>query len=179
MTGSPIRMLIPHNAISPHVDPTAYVQSSARVIGDVSIGAQSSVWFNVVVRGDVFHVRIGARTNIQDNSTVHVTHGQFATIVGDDVTIGHGVILHGCTVGSRVLVGIGAIVLDRCEIGDDCLVGAGALLTPGTRIEPGHLVLGSPARAVRKLKTEELEHLRQSARNYVDNAARYRDQGIL
>jgi carbonic anhydrase/acetyltransferase-like protein (isoleucine patch superfamily) len=172
-------MLISHNGISPRVDPTAYVQSSARVIGDVRIGAQSSVWFNVVVRGDVFHVRIGARTNIQDNATVHVTGGRFPTLVGDDVTVGHGVILHGCTVGSRVLVGIGAIVLDRCEIGDDCLIGAGALLTPGTVIESGNLVLGSPAKAVRKLKSEELDLLRQSARNYVDNARRYREQGIL
>jgi carbonic anhydrase/acetyltransferase-like protein (isoleucine patch superfamily) len=123
-------------------------------------------------------VRIGERTNIQDNSTIHVTSGTWPTIVGDDVTIGHNVVLHGCTIGNRVLVGIGAIVLDGCEIGDDCMIGAGSLLTPGTRIEAGHLALGSPARVVRALNESEREHLLRSARGYVENAERYKRQGI-
>jgi carbonic anhydrase/acetyltransferase-like protein (isoleucine patch superfamily) len=175
--GEPV--LIALNGVTPEVHPTAYVHSSAQVIGDVHIGEESSLWFNVVARGDVYHIRIGARTNIQDNSTLHVTAGQWPTIIGDEVTVGHGVILHGCTVGNRCLIGIGAVVLDRCRIGEDCMVGAGALLTPGTVVEPGHLMLGSPARAARRLRPEELDQLRQSAEDYVENARRYRSQGIL
>jgi carbonic anhydrase/acetyltransferase-like protein (isoleucine patch superfamily) len=171
-------MLISHDGIRPRVDPSAYVHSSAQVIGDVHIGPQSSVWFNAVIRGDVFHVRIGARTNVQDNSTIHVTTSRWATIVGDDVTIGHNVVLHGCTIGNRCLIGIGAIVLDGCEIGDDCIVAAGSVLTPGTKVEPGQLVLGSPARVARRLEESELEYLRASAGNYVANAEKYRRQGI-
>jgi carbonic anhydrase/acetyltransferase-like protein (isoleucine patch superfamily) len=172
-------MLLPFNNIAPQVDLTAYVQSSARVIGDVHLGADASVWFNVVIRADVHHVRIGCRTNVQDNSTIHVTRGRWPTIVGEDVTIGHGVILHGCTIGNRCLIGIGAIVLDGCEVGDECLIGAGALLTPGTKIAAGHLVLGSPAKAARRLKAVEREHIRQSAQNYVERAGQYRVHGIL
>jgi carbonic anhydrase/acetyltransferase-like protein (isoleucine patch superfamily) len=172
-------MLISHNGITPDVNATAYVHSSAQIIGDVHVGAQSSVWFNAVIRADVFHIRIGARTNVQDNSTIHVTTDKWPTIVGDDVTIGHNAVLHGCTVGNRCLVGIGAIVLDGCEIGDDCIVAAGSLVTPGTKVEPGQLVLGSPAKAVRRLEESELEYLRASAGNYVANAERYRRQGIL
>ena len=172
-------MLIAHNGRAPRVAPTAYVHSSAHVIGDVQIGAESSVWFNAVIRGDVYHVRIGTRTNIQDNATVHVTNGRHATLVGDEVTVGHNAVLHGCTIGNRSLIGIGAIVLDRCAVGDDCLIGAGALLTPGTTIEPGHLVLGNPARVVRPITDAERQHLRQSAAGYVANAARYRAEGIV
>jgi carbonic anhydrase/acetyltransferase-like protein (isoleucine patch superfamily) len=171
-------MLIRHDGIAPRIDPSAYVHSSAQVIGDVHIGAQSSVWFNAVIRGDVYHVRIGARTNVQDNSTIHVTTNCWATTVGDDVTIGHNVVLHGCAIGNRCLVGIGAIVLDGCEIGDDCIVAAGSVVTPGTKVEAGQLLLGSPARAVRRLEESELEHLLASAGNYVANAERYRRQGI-
>lgn len=167
-------MLIAHDGIGPQIHPSAWVQTSAQVIGHVHIGAESSVWFNSVLRGDVFHIRIGARTSIQDNSTVHVTTGRHATLVGDDVTVGHNVVLHGCTVGHRCLIGIGAIVLDRCQIGDDCIVGAGSLVVPGTVIPAGHLALGSPAKVVRPLTDEERARVLQSARNYVDNAARYR-----
>jgi carbonic anhydrase/acetyltransferase-like protein (isoleucine patch superfamily) len=172
-------MLIALGDLAPAVDPTAYVQSSAHVIGDVHIGAHSSVWFQAVLRGDVHHIRIGMRTNIQDHVTVHVTRERHPTLVGDDVTVGHNAVLHGCTVGHRCLIGIGAIVLDRCVIGDECLIGAGALLTPGTILAPGHLVLGSPARMVRPISDAEREHLRQSAAGYVANAARYRAAHIL
>jgi carbonic anhydrase/acetyltransferase-like protein (isoleucine patch superfamily) len=172
-------MLIALDGRTPQVAPTVYVHSSAHVIGDVQIGAESSVWFNAVIRGDVYHVRIGARTNIQDNATVHVTNGRHATVVADEVTVGHNAVLHGCTIGNRCLIGIGAIVLDRCTIGDDCLVGAGALLPPGTTIAPGQLVLGNPARVVRPITDAERQHLRQSAAGYVANAARYRAAGVL
>jgi carbonic anhydrase/acetyltransferase-like protein (isoleucine patch superfamily) len=171
-------MLITLDDVTPRVDATAYVQTSARVIGDVHLGAESSVWFNAVLRGDVFPIRVGARSNIQDNSTLHVTTGRHATLVGDDVTVGHNVVLHGCTVGNRCLIGIGAIVLDRVRIGDDCMIGAGALLTPGTVIPPGHLALGSPAKVARPLSDAEREHIVRSARAYVANAARYRGQGL-
>jgi len=171
-------MLIPLDGMTPRVDTSAYVQSTARVIGDVEIGAESSVWFHTVVRGDVHHIRVGARSNIQDNSTVHVTAGRFPTLIGDDVTVGHAVVLHGCTIRDRSLIGIGAVILDRCEVGPDAMVGAGSLLAPGTVVPPGMLALGSPAKVVRPLRDGEVAHLLESARNYVLNAARYRAQGI-
>ena len=172
-------MLIPYGNHRPKLDTTAYVQNSAQIIGDVAIGAQSSVWFNVVIRGDVHHIRIGVRSNIQDNSTLHVTAGTWPTLVGDDVTVGHGVILHGCRVGNRCLIGMGAIVMDDAEIGDDCLVAAGALVTPGSRMPAGQLIVGSPAKAVRLLRDDERGRLLQSAQNYVAHAVEYRKQGIL
>lgn len=171
-------MLIPFDGRSPQIDPSAYVQASAQIIGDVVLGAQSSVWFNVVMRGDVHPIRIGARTNIQDNSTVHVTGGRWATIVGDDVTVGHAAVLHGCRIGDRCLVGIGAIVMDDVEVGDDCLIAAGSLVTPGTKIPPGSLVMGSPAKVARPLRSDELASLKQSALNYIEHAASYRAQRI-
>lgn len=169
-------MIIAYGGQVPRIDPSTHIQASAQVIGDVEIGAQSSVWFNVVIRGDVYPIRIGARTNIQDNSTVHVTGGRFATVIGDDVTVGHGVILHGCRVGDRCLIGIGAIVLDGVEIEPDCLIAAGSLVAPGTRIPSGHLAKGSPAKVARPLRPDELAHLKESAANYVEHAAAYRKQ---
>ena len=172
-------MLIALAGAAPVVDPSAYVHSSAQVVGDVQIGPHSSVWFHAVVRGDVHWIRIGSRTNVQDNATLHVTNGRHPTTLGDEVTVGHNAVLHGCTIGHRCLVGIGAIVLDRCVVGDDCLIGAGALLTPGAAVAPGQLVLGNPARIVRPLTDTERQHLRQSAAGYVANAERYRAEGIL
>ncbi len=167
-------MIVAFDGQRPHIDPTAYVPDAAVVVGDVVIGPQSSLWFHTVVRGDVHHVRIGARSNVQDNATVHVVGGRLPTIVGDGVTIGHNAILHGCTVEDGCLVGMGAIVLDAVVIGAESLVGAGALLTPGTRIPSRSLVLGSPAKPVRALSDDELERLRVSAANYVTLAQRYR-----
>jgi carbonic anhydrase/acetyltransferase-like protein (isoleucine patch superfamily) len=172
-------MIIAFDGKVPVIDPTASVHGSAQVIGDVHLGAQSSVWFNTVIRGDVHHVRIGARTNIQDNSTIHVTSGRWPTIVGSDVTVAHGVILHGCTIEDRCLIAIGAIVLDGAEIGEECMIGAAALVTPGTRVPPGHLVLGSPARVVRPLTAEERDQVRATAAKYVRYAEQYRAQGLL
>src|SRR5205814_3778882 len=129
----------------------AFIAETATVIGDVAIGARSSVWFGAVIRGDVFHIRIGDETSIQDNTVIHVTHDRYPTQVGNRVTVGHGVILHGCTVRDLVIVGMGAVILDQAEVGERCIVGAGALITPGTRIPAGHLVVGAPARVKRPL----------------------------
>lgn len=161
---------------SPRIAASCFVEESAQLVGDVELGEESSVWFNTVVRGDVNPIRIGARTNLQDLSMVHVLSHRFGTTLGDDVTVGHHVVLHGCTVGSRVLIGMGAILMDGVEVGDDCIVAAGALLTPGTKIPSGSLAVGSPAKVKRPLTAEEREFLVQSAKNYVGYAREYREQ---
>ena len=162
----------------PAVDPSAFVVDSAVIIGDVVVGAEASLWFHVVVRGDVERVRIGARTNVQDHATVHVTSGRWPTLLGEGVTVGHAAVLHGCTIGDHCLVGIGAIVLDGAVVERECLVGAGALVTPGTTVPARSLVLGSPARRVRELTGEEVAHLHASAANYVEHARAYRAHGV-
>jgi carbonic anhydrase/acetyltransferase-like protein (isoleucine patch superfamily) len=151
----------------PRLDGTVFVAESADVIGDVELGSLASVWFNVTVRGDVHRIRIGARSNIQDNSVVHVTHGTAPTTIGEDVTVGHGAIVHGCTIRDRVLIGMGAIVLDHADIGSDSIVGAGALVTSRTVVPPRSMVLGSPARVVRALTDEEVATVKAFADNYV------------
>jgi gamma-carbonic anhydrase len=172
------RMIAALGAKTPRIDATAFVVDSAVVVGDVELGPGASVWFHAVVRGDVERVRIGARSNVQDNVTIHVTSGRWPTLVGTAVTIGHAAVLHGCTVGDHALVGIGAIVLDGAAIGTECLVGAGALVTPGTQVPPRSLVLGSPARRVRDLSADEVEHLHRAAENYVAHVATYRAHGV-
>jgi carbonic anhydrase/acetyltransferase-like protein (isoleucine patch superfamily) len=171
-------MLIRFGEDEPAIDPSAVVFASATVIGRVTVAAEASIWFGAVVRADVDAIAIGARSNVQDRSVIHVTTGRFATRIGEDVTIGHAVVLHGCTIGDRVLVGIGAIVLDGAEVDDDAIVGAGSLVTPGMRIPSGHLALGSPAKVVRRLHPPEIDHLRASAANYARLAARYRELGV-
>lgn len=163
---------------APLLDPSSIVLEGATVVGRVILGAASSIWFGAIVRGDVDDVTIGERSNVQDRAVIHVTTKKFSTIIGNEVTIGHGAILHGCTVHDRVLIGIGAIVLDGAEIESDCMVGAGALVTPGTRIPSGHLAVGSPARVKRALEPGEIEHLKRSAANYVMLSAHYRSLGI-
>ncbi len=160
-------MLIPYQKIKPQVPQTVYIAENASLIGDVVIGEESSVWFNVVIRGDVNKIRIGQRTNIQDGTVVHVTHKTHPTIIGDDVTVGHNVTLHGCTVRNACLIGIGATLLDGVEVGDFCLIAAGSLVVPGTKIPPRSMVRGAPAKVVRQLTSDECEQLLQSARNYV------------
>lgn len=161
---------------TPRIDPTAYVEDSAQIVGDVEIGPESSIWFNTVVRGDVHFIRIGARTNIQDLCMVHVQKDKSPTRIGDDVTVGHHVVLHGCTVGSRVLIGMGAVLMDDVAIGDDCIVAAGALLTPGTKIPPGSLAVGSPAKVRRPLTEDERAFLVRSAKNYIGYAREHREE---
>lgn len=159
---------------APRLHGSVFVAEDAVVVGDVEIGADSSLWYGTVVRGDVNAIRIGARTNLQDHTVVHVTSRTHPTTLGDDVTVGHRVVLHGCTVHDRCLVGIGAIVLDGAVIGPDAMIGAGALVAPGTVVPPGTLWLGAPAKQKRPLTPEEIAFLRQSAANYVGYAARYR-----
>lgn len=167
-------MIVTLENLTPVMHPTAWVAPNACVVADVHLGERSSVWFGAVVRGDVFHVRIGRGTNIQDNSVIHVTGGRHPTLVGDDVTIGHAVTLHGCTVENGALVGIGSIVMDRAVIGEEAMVGAGSLVTPGTVIPPRMLAVGSPCRVKRPLTDEELAALRQSGPHYASLAERYR-----
>lgn len=157
----------------PKLGPGVVVLPGARVIGRVTLGADVNIWFNTVLRGDVEPITIGARTNIQDNSTCHVTGGRFALVVGEDVTVGHGVTLHACTVGNRVLVGMGAVVLDGAVVGDDVMIGAGSLVPPGMKIPSGVLVLGAPAKIKRPLTEDELNALIRMPRDYVTLARRF------
>lgn len=166
-------MIANYKELSPRIDPRAWVAPSADVLGDVTMGPDSSVWFGSVVRGDVYHISIGARSNVQDNCVLHVTHGRYATVLEEDVTIGHRVVLHGCTVKQGALVGIGSIVLDQAVIGEGSLVGAGALVTPGTVVPPGTVVMGSPARVIREVTDAERAWMRESAANYVGYARDY------
>lgn len=167
-------MLVTLGDKTPQIAPDAWIEDTARVIGDVEIGAEASVWYYSVLRGDVERIRIGPRTNIQDHCTVHVTRERWPTLLGEGVTVGHRAVLHGCRIGDFTLVGIGAIVLDGVEIGPESLVAAGALVAPGTKVPPRKLVLGTPAKVVRDLRAEEIEFLHRSAANYVEYARRFR-----
>jgi gamma-carbonic anhydrase len=153
--------------VSPSVHADAFLAPTAVVIGDVEIGAESSVWFGTVVRGDVEPIRIGRRTNLQDMTVVHVTGGRGPTTIGDGVTAGHRAVLHGCVIHDDCLIGIGAVVLDGAEIGPESIVAAGALVPPGMRVPPRTMVRGLPAKVVRELTDAEVEGIRRSAANYV------------
>ena len=166
-------MIQPFLDVFPTVPSSVFIAPSADVIGDVEIGEESSVWFGVVIRGDVHFIRVGARTNIQDLSVLHVTRLTHPLIIGNEVTVGHQVTLHGCTVRDRVLIGMGAVILDGAVVGSDSIVGAGALVTQGMEVPSGSLVLGHPAKVKRPLKDEELSFLSKSAQNYVDLAKLY------
>ncbi len=161
-----------HRGEIPQIGPNVFIADGAHVIGRVSLGARASVWFNAVLRGDIQSIQVGPRTNIQDNSTVHVDY-EHPTIIGEDVTIGHGVTVHGCTIERLVLVGMNAVLLTGCTIGWGSIIGANALVTEGKVIPPRSLVLGSPGRVVRTVTDAELEELRLSAQRYVEEAARY------
>jgi carbonic anhydrase/acetyltransferase-like protein (isoleucine patch superfamily) len=161
-------MVRTYKGLVPTVAPSAYVDASAQVIGDVHIGQESSVWMNAVVRGDVNHIRIGARTNIQDGVVVHVMRDpSHPTILGDDITVGHGAIVHGCTIGNACLIGMGAILLNGVQVGEGSIVAAGTLLPEGAVVPPRSLVMGSPGKVRRSITDEEFEFILQSAQNYV------------
>ncbi|MGS5088152.1 gamma carbonic anhydrase family protein [Hydrogenophaga sp. A37] len=162
--------------LSPQVAPSAWVADNAQVIGDVSVGEGASVWFGTTVRGDTARIVIGAGSNIQDGSVLHADEG-LPLNIGANVTVGHQVMLHGCTIGDESLIGIGAIVLNGAKIGKNCLVGAGALVTEGKQFPDGSMIIGSPARVTRQLTPEQIEGLRRSALHYTQNAERYR-QGL-
>ena len=167
-------MILTLNNRSPQLAPDAFVAPDAWVIGDVEIAAESSVFFLSVIRGDILPIRIGARTNIQEHSMLHTSGGRAPTVVGDDVTIGHRAIVHGCTIGDRCLIGMGAIILDETVIEDECIIGAGALVPEGKRIPARSMVLGVPGKVIRSLTPEEVAMLPQSASRYVELGAMYR-----
>ena len=157
----------------PEIDPEAVIFKTADVIGEVELGAESSVWFGAVVRGDVNSIRIGKRTNIQDNATIHVTTALYPTVIGDDVTVGHNAVIHGSVIGDNVLIGMGAVVLDGCKIGKNSIIAANSIVLGGTEIPEGVLVAGNPAKVRRPVTAEEIEGLRKSAENYARYARNY------
>lgn len=169
-------MILKHKGISPQLAQSVFLADSACVIGDVQIGEESSLWFNVVVRGDVNFIRIGARTNIQDGTVVHVTRDTHPTLIGNDVSVGHSVTLHGCTVHDKCLIGIGAIVLDGAEVGASSLVAAGTVVAPGTKIPPRSLVMGSPGRVKRQLTEDECGNIHSISDRYLHYQEEYRTQ---
>ncbi len=170
--------LYEYQGTRPVLGEDVFVAPNATVIGDVHLGAGSSVWFGTILRGDVFTIRVGARTNIQDGSVVHVTNGVAATTIGDDVTVGHMALLHGCTVGNGVLVGMGSILLDGAEIGDESVLAAGSLLPPGARIPPRSLAMGRPAKVVRQLVESDLAWVREAGSLYVQYARTFASSGV-
>lgn len=158
----------------PTIHETAFIAPGTHVIGDVHVGASSSLWFNCVVRGDVNVIRIGARTNLQDGSIVHVTNGKFGTFIGDDVLIGHQCVIHGCRLENGSFVGMSSTIMDGCVLEPGAMLGAGSLLSPGKTIKSGQLWLGRPARYVRDLTPQEIDGNRKAVEHYVNLAAAYR-----
>ena len=165
---------------SPAIDASAFIDPTALVIGDVAVGGDSSVWPMAVIRGDIHQIRIGRRSSIQDGTVIHVTHagpfnpGGFPTMIGDEVTVGHKVMLHGCVIGNRVLVGMGAIIMDGVIVESEVVIGGGSLVPPGKTLESGYLYVGSPVRQVRQLTDKELEYFAYTAGKYVELKDRYK-----
>ena len=169
--------VIPFEGIAPRIHPSVFIASGARIVGDVEIGEGSSVWFNVVIRGDVHAIRIGKRTNIQDLTMCHVTHRKFSLDVGDDVTVGHSAVLHGAAIHDRILIGMGAIVLDDAVVESESIVAAGAVVREGFRVPSGTLVAGVPATIIRELTDEERQGAARGALNYAGYVERFRQSG--
>ena len=169
-------MIRPFRGVHPQIHPTAYVEPSAQVIGDVHLGEEASIWCNCTVRGDIHYIRIGDRSNVQDNSVLHVRNGSHPTILEAEVTVGHSVTLHGCYVERGCLIGIGSILLDDVRIGTMSLVAAGSLVSPGTIIPPRSLVMGFPAKVKRELTDEEVAGLEVFWKNYVEYTHEYRNE---
>ncbi len=171
-----------HAGLHPRIADSVYIDPDSVVIGDVEIGEGSSVWPMTVIRGDIHHIRIGANTSVQDGSVLHVTHAGpfnpdgFPLIIGNEVTIGHKVMLHGCTIGNRILIGMSAIVMDGAVVEDEVIIAAGTLVPPGKVLESGYLYMGNPARQARPLKESELAFFSYTAKRYADLAARYRQE---
>lgn len=165
--------MIPFNGVQPKLGPGVFIADTARVIGDVELGEDVSVWFGSVLRGDVGSIRVGARSNVQDLSMLHMSRDLSNTVIGQEVTVGHRVIVHGGIIGDGALIGMGAILLDNCQIGTECIIGAGALVTQNTVVPPRTLFLGSPGKVVRDLKPNEWAQGRELALRYVENARAY------
>ena len=170
-------MKLPHLDRAPQIPESCFVDISARINGDVVMGEDCSVWFQVAIRGDVHRIRIGRKTNIQDHCIFHTSYMTNSLTIGEEVSLGHGVIAHGCTIGDRVLVGMGSLVMDGAVIENDVLLGAGSLVTEGKRIPAGVLAMGRPAKVIRDLNDEELKMVAQRACDYADYVSAYRAQG--
>jgi len=158
---------------TPQIHETAWVADSAQVIGNVELGEGASVWFGTVIRGDTYKIKVGKGSNIQDNSMLH-TDEDVPLVIGERVTVGHHVMLHGCTIGDGSLIGIQAVILNDAKIGRNCIVGAGALVTSGKEFPDGSMIMGSPAKAVKQLTPEQIEHVQRGAQHYIDNAVRFK-----
>ncbi|MBX9958165.1 gamma carbonic anhydrase family protein [Peribacillus simplex] len=169
-------MIIPYNNKKPSIDDTVFVAPGAHLIGDVSIGKDSTIWFNAVLRGDEDSITIGEKCSIQDNSTIHLFEG-CPVVIEDEVTVGHNVILHGCKIGKRSIIGMGSTILDNVEIGEECIVGANTLISSGKIIPPRSLVIGSPGKVVRRLNDKDLELIQLSIDTYVQKGKDFK--GIL
>lgn len=169
--------VMPFEGVAPRIHPSVFLAAGARIVGDVEIEELSSVWFNVVIRGDVHFIRIGRRTNIQDLAMLHVTHRKFSLTIGNDVTVGHSAVLHGAVIGDRVLIGMGAKVLDNSVVESDSLIAAGAVVREGFRVPSGTLAAGVPARVVRELTDAERASVAQGALNYESYIVRFRADG--
>jgi carbonic anhydrase/acetyltransferase-like protein (isoleucine patch superfamily) len=169
-------MIRPFRGVYPKIAASCYIDPSAQVIGDVEIGERSSVWPNVTIRGDVNQIRIGEESNVQDNSVIHVEHDIYPTIIGNRVTVGHSVTLHGCVIEDDCLIGIGAIVLNGARVGKGTVIAAGALVPERMEIPPGSMVMGMPAKVKRELRPEEIERFRENAQNYVRYREAFREE---
>ena len=168
-------LLLRYRGRLPEIAPDVWVAPGASLIGDVEIGSQSSVWFGCVIRGDVERIRIGPRTNVQDRTVIHGTRDRFATRIGAEVTIGHACVVHGCTLGDRAFIGMGAIVMDGASVESDAMLAAGALLPPGRTVPSGELWAGTPARRVRELRADEHRVHAEQNRLYVELGREYRE----
>ena len=160
-------LILPVQGVLPQIGPHCWLAENCTVVGDVVLGPQCTVWFNAVVRGDVHRIRVGGRTNIQDGAVLHCTYQRAETLIGEGVSIGHRAIVHGCTIGNNVLVGMGAIVMDHAQVQDNCLIAAGAVILENTVCESGWLYAGVPARKVKPLSEEQIARQRETAGNYV------------
>ncbi len=169
-----VSMIQTYKEHTPQISESAYIAPSAVIIGEVSLAGNTSVWPQVTMRGDMAPITVGEGSNIQDNSVVHV-NADLPTSIGRNVTVGHGAIIHGCTIGDTCLIGMGAIILDGAVIGDESIVGAGSLVTPGKTFPPRSMIIGSPARAIRELTDQEIEGIRDNGERYVLYASEYRD----
>jgi carbonic anhydrase/acetyltransferase-like protein (isoleucine patch superfamily) len=172
-------MIVPLNGKTPRFGSGTFIAPSANIIGDVTAGKNVSIWYNTVLRGDVMPILIGDDTNIQDGSVLHGTFKKCGAVIGNKVTVGHGVIIHGCLVGDLCLIGMGSLLMDQAEIPDHSIIGAGSLITEGARFPSGHLILGRPAKAVRPLNEKELAFLFQSAENYKTYMTWYSNEASL
>lgn len=166
-------MIIPFNGTTPTIHDSVFVAPGAYLIGDIQIGKDSTIWFNAVLRGDEGPVTIGEKCSIQDNTTIHLYEGS-PVVIGDGVTVGHNVILHGCKIGGRTIIGMGSTILDNVEIGEECIIGANTLLTSGVKIPPRSLVVGSPGKVVRELKEKDLQMINMSIDVYVQKGIEFR-----